>query len=107
MLLKPNHNGQSRLLLFKSREGVMNEHDIRSILSDFITRDLIRDEEYELAGDEGIITGGLMDSFALAEFAVYVEGEFDLYIPDADLTVEKMDTLDQMVARVMRDLQEM
>jgi len=83
----------------------MNEQEIRLTLSDFITRDLIRDEEYELAGDEGIITGGLMDSFALAEFAVYVEGEFDLYIPDAYLTVEKMDTLDQIVARVMRDLQ--
>ena len=82
----------------------MNEQEIRSRLRDFITRDLIRDEEYELAGDEGIITGGLMDSFALAEFAVYVEGEFDVYVPDADLTVEKMDTLDQMVARVLRDL---
>jgi acyl carrier protein len=43
-----------------------------------------------------------MDSFALAEFAVYVEKEFGVYIPDADLTVAKMDTLDQMVARVMR-----
>lgn len=83
----------------------MNEQEIRSRLRDFITRDLIRDEEYELAGDEGIITGGLMDSFALAEFAVYVEGEFDVYVPDADLTVEKMDTLDQMVARVLHDLQ--
>jgi acyl carrier protein len=35
---------------------------------------------------------------------VYVEQEFDVFIPDSDLTVEKMDTLDQMVARVMRDL---
>ena len=104
--LGPNHNGRSRQLLFKRREGVMNEQEIRSRLSGFITRDLIRDEEYELAGNEGIITGGLMDSFALAEFAVYVEGEFDIYIPDADLTVEKMDTLDQMVTRVLRDLQE-
>jgi hypothetical protein len=25
-----------------------------------------------------------------------------VYIPDSDLTVAKMDTLDQMVARVMR-----
>jgi acyl carrier protein len=82
----------------------MNEQEIRSRLRDFITRELIRDEEYELAGDEGIITGGLMDSFALAEFAVYVEGEFDVYIPDADLTVEQMDTLDKMVARVVQDL---
>ena len=88
-----------------SREGKMNEEEIRSRLREFITGDLIRDEDYELADDEGIITGGLMDSFALAEFAVFVEGEFDVYIPDADLTVANMDTLDQMVVRVYRDLQ--
>ena len=44
-----------------------------------------------------------MDSFSLAEFAVYVEKEFGVYIPDSDLTVAKMNTLDQMVARVMRE----
>jgi acyl carrier protein len=37
--------------------------------------------------------------------AVYVESEFGVYIPDSDLTVAKMDTLDQMAARVMRSLQ--
>jgi acyl carrier protein len=81
----------------------MDEATVRENLRNFITRDLIRDEEYPLTDDEGVITGGLMDSFSLAEFAVYVEGEFGVYIPDADLTVEKMDTLDQMVARVLRD----
>jgi len=75
---------------------------VREKLRAFITRDLIRDPDYELTDTEGIITGGLMDSFALAEFAVFVEKEFGVYIPDADLTVAKMDTLDQMVARVMR-----
>jgi acyl carrier protein len=81
----------------------MDEATVRENLRNFITRDLIRDEEYPLTDDEGVITGGLMDSFSLAEFAVYVESEFGVYIPDADLTVEKMDTLDQMVARVLRD----
>jgi len=35
---------------------------------------------------------------------VFVEERFDLYIPDPDLTVENLDTLNQMVDRVMRDL---
>lgn len=82
----------------------MNEQTIREKLRTFIIRDLIRDETYELEDDEGIITNGLMDSFALAEFGVYVEEEFNVYIPDSDLTVAKMDTLKQMTARVMRDL---
>ena len=82
----------------------MEEAEVREKLRDFIIRELIRDEEYELENDEGIITGGLMDSFALAEFGVYIEQQFDIYIPDAELTVDKMDTLDQMVARVLSDM---
>ncbi len=78
----------------------MTEDQVRQKLRDFITRELIREPDYPLANDEGIITGGLMDSFALAEFAVFVEREFDVYIPDAELTVARMNTLDQMVARV-------
>jgi len=78
----------------------MDEKTIREKLRTYITRELIRDAGYPLTDTEGIVTGGLMDSFALAEFAVYVEQEFGVYIPDADLTVAKMNTLDQMVARV-------
>ncbi|MEL6150908.1 MAG: acyl carrier protein [Chloroflexota bacterium] len=82
----------------------MDESTVREKIRDFIKRDLMRDEDYNLTDDEGIITGGLMGSFDLAELGVFVEDEFDIYIPDPDLTVEKMDTLNLMVARVMRDL---
>ncbi len=82
----------------------MDESTVREKLRDYIKRELIRDEDYDLTDTEGIVTGGLMDSFSLAEFAVFVENEFGVYIPDPDLTVTKMDTLDQMTARVMRDL---
>jgi acyl carrier protein len=80
----------------------MDEKTIREKLRAFITRDLIRDPGYALTDAEGLITGGLMDSFSLAEFAVYVEKEFGVYIPDSELTVAKMDTLNQMVARVLK-----
>lgn len=79
----------------------MDEQEVKEKLRRFITAELIRDESYELEDDEGIITGGLMDSFALAELGVYVEDAFGIYIPDPDLTVDKMNTLNQMTARVM------
>lgn len=78
--------------------------NVRATLRAFILNDLIRDPEYPLTDDEGIITGGLMDSFALAEFGVFVEKTYGVYIPDPDLTVARMDSLDLMVARVLRDL---
>jgi acyl carrier protein len=79
----------------------MNEQEIRSTIRTFIVEELIRDPGYDLGQDEGIISGGLMDSFALAELGVFIESEFDVYIPDPELTVEKMDTLDQIVSRVL------
>lgn len=75
---------------------------MREKLRAFITRDLIKDDTYPLTNEEGIVTGGLMDSFALAELGVFAEQQFDVYIPDPELTVEKMNTLDQIVARVLR-----
>ena len=82
----------------------MDEATIRRQMRAFILNELVREPDYPLRDDEGIISSGLMDSFALAELGVYVEDAFDVYIPDADLTVAKMDSLDQMVARVLRDL---
>lgn len=82
----------------------MTPETIKQTLRTFILNNLIHDPSYILADDEGIVTGGLIDSFALAELGVYIEEAFDIYIPDADLTVAKMNTLDQITNRVLRDL---
>lgn len=82
----------------------MTENDVRAQLRQYIVNDLIRDPDLDLADDEGIISNGWIDSFSLAKIGVFAEEQFGVYIPDPDLTVAKMDTLDQMVARVMRGL---
>ena len=82
----------------------MDEPTIRRQMRAFILNELVREPDYPLREDEGIVSSGLMDSFALAELGVFVEDAFDVYIPDAELTVAKMDSLNQMVARVLRDL---
>ena len=79
-----------------------NETDVRKKLRAFVTTELIRNPKYVLKDDEPLITGGLIDSFSLAYFGVFVEETFGVYIPDTDLTVENLDTLDQMVRRVMQ-----
>ncbi len=79
----------------------MDELTVREALRTFIVRDLMRDASYPLANEEGIISGGLMDSFALAALGVFIEQQFDVYIPDPELSVARMDTLDQIVSRVL------
>lgn len=80
----------------------MDPGPVREKLRSFIVGTLVRDASYPLRDDEPIITSGLIDSFALAELAVFVEREWHVYVPDPDLTVERMNTLDQIVARVLR-----
>jgi acyl carrier protein len=79
----------------------MDRNEVKTKLREFILKDLLRNPGYDLADDEPLITGGMMDSFSLAQVGVFAEKAFNVYIPDTDLTVANMDTLDQMVNRVM------
>lgn len=78
------------------------EGEIRERLRDFIRAEILERPDYSLGNDEPLITGGLMDSFALASLAVFIEKELGVRLPDAAFTVEDMDTLDLMVARVLK-----
>jgi acyl carrier protein len=82
----------------------MPESEIRDALKAFICRELLGNPNYHLEDQQPLITGGLIDSFSLAQIGVFVEDAFDIYIPDNDLTVANMDTLDQMVQRIIADL---
>jgi acyl carrier protein len=80
----------------------MDREEVKSKLRTFVVTELIRNAKYPLQDDEPLITGGLIDSFSLAHFGVYAEQEFGVYIPDPDLTVENLDTLNDMVNRVLQ-----
>lgn len=81
----------------------MDRLEVEEKLRTFVLNELIRNPTYDLQKNEPLITGGLIDSFSLAYFGVFVEDNFGVYIPDTDLTVENLDTLDQMVERVLQD----
>lgn len=73
-------------------------------LREYITRDMILDPNYPLGDDEGIMSGGLIDSFSLVTLAIFIEENFGVHLPDPELTVANMDTLDKIVAVIERKL---
>ena len=75
---------------------------IRDALKDYICTELLRRPSYPLRADEPLITGGLIDSFCVAHLGVFIETTFGVYIPDVELTIENMDTLERIAARVAR-----
>jgi len=73
---------------------------MREQISAFIKRNMIHDPKYPLKDDEGLITGGLVDSFSLVELALFLEDTFGAHFDDSELTVANMNTLDQIVRNV-------
>jgi acyl carrier protein len=82
----------------------MNETEIQKKLRTYICEEIIRNAAYPLANDEPLITGGLIDSYSLVHIGVFVETEFNVYIPDIDLTVKNMDTIDAMTNRILKEM---
>jgi acyl carrier protein len=74
--------------------------EIKTQLKAFICAEVIGDPDYRLGDDEPLISGGLIDSFALAHIAVFIEETFRVYIPDVELTGEDFDTVEQIATRV-------
>jgi acyl carrier protein len=79
----------------------MDLPSVKQTLREFICTELLRKPSYALGDDQPLITGGLIDSFSLVQVGVFIDDEFGVNVPDTDLTVAKMDTLNQMAARVL------
>ena len=80
----------------------MDAQETRDRLREFVRRELLRKPDYSLADNEPLITGGLIDSFALAQVGVFVENTFGVYLPDTDLTAANMDTIERMVTCTLK-----
>lgn len=80
----------------------MDEKLVRESLRSFITREVIRRTGFTLTNRQRIFTELGANSLELAQLGQYIASEFRVTIPQRELTVANFDTLDQMVARVMR-----
>lgn len=81
----------------------MNEDEIKKKLKTYLCHEIIKNKDYPLQDDEPLITGGLIDSFSLVHIAVYIEKELGIQIPDTDLTIENMDTVNDMTKRILME----
>ncbi len=80
---------------------MLDSTDMKNQLRTFICRELIRNPNYPLRDDEPLVTGGLIDSFAIAQIGVFVEKAFKVYVPDTELTVDNMDSVEKMAACIL------
>lgn len=65
----------------------------RDVIRDFIRTQIMRKPTYRLNDDDPIITGGLIDSFALVEVQMFIQEKYGFMPDDIDMTVATMNTV--------------
>jgi acyl carrier protein len=66
-------------------------------LRDFITRELISDEDIDLGTEEAIFSSGLADSFAVTQLICFLEDQFGVRISPRDATLRDFDTVSRIL----------
>lgn len=82
----------------------MERNEVLQKVRAFTLKELLKNPDYALKNDEPLFSSGLIDSFAMAQVGVFIETEFNLYIPDPELTVENMDTVEQITDKILTSL---
>ena len=70
--------------------------EIINTLEGFITKEILKQPDRNIAADEALISGGLIDSFSLVDLALFVEEELGVRIDDTELNADTFDTLAQL-----------
>lgn len=76
-----------------------NDECTQKILT-YIRDNYVTDSSLDLPMDSSLIEAGILDSYAIVELVTYLEAEFDIRIPDEDLTKEKFGSINKMAKYV-------
>lgn len=72
------------------------KEDIR----DFISRELLFDQDPVFDDDENLLVSGVLDSLALMRLVMYLEDSYDMEIPPPEITLENFASLTAMAGYV-------
>ena len=71
-------------------------------LHEFVCTELLRRPPESISLNDALVSGGYLDSFALAQLGVFIEEAFGVALDDAELARPEFDSLDEMVDLILR-----
>ena len=60
----------------------MNTDDINTKLSEYLSKEILKQPNRMIKPDEPLLSSGLIDSFHLVDLALFVEDNFDVHIDE-------------------------
>lgn len=77
--------------------------DVKAVIQDFVWTNYINGKfAIELDGSTRLRSSGLMDSLGTVGLINFIEKEFDIEFSALELTVDHLDTIDQIASLVAR-----
>ena len=70
--------------------------EITAKISEFISKEIMKQPDRKIDPDEALISGGLIDSFSLVDLALFVEESYGVRIDDTELNADTFDSLNQL-----------
>jgi len=74
--------------------------DLIQNLSHYIATQILKQPKRQIAADQALISGGLVDSFSLVDLALHVEDTYGVHLDDTELNADTFDTLSQLAALI-------
>lgn len=75
--------------------------DIIDLLTEKITKTLLKDPKMQLEPNEPLISSGLLDSFNLVDLALIIEEEYGVRIEDFELNADTFDTVEELAQLIV------
>jgi acyl carrier protein len=76
----------------------------KDIVKEFIVRELVREENFQLQDSDKLIETGIIDSMGIISLLGFLEAEFSIQIESDELVPENLDTVESISELVGRKL---
>ena len=69
-------------------------------ITQYLQVEILQQPDREISLDEPLITSGLIDSFSLVDFSLFVEDKFGVFLDDTELDGRTFDTLNELTSLI-------
>ena len=82
------------------------DKNLEQQLAKYISDKILNQPNRIINPDEPLLTSGIVDSFHLVDFSLFIENTFNVRIDDVDLNASSFDTLSQLTNYIKKRMTE-
>lgn len=70
--------------------------DRKSLLTEYIKKEIMRNDKATLRADEDLLSAGILDSLGILQLVAYISDSFGIEVPDKDVVYENFNSIQSL-----------